>query len=104
MVVPVVVVLAVWFAYPPKLASTIRAMVNSPTGVNPWTFEGLTFYPRTLLTFAGSPLMLVIVLAGVVLAWTRRREPNVRLLLLLAVVQFVLDPNAAFWRRLRFCP
>ncbi|MDF2774941.1 MAG: hypothetical protein K0S86_4441 [Geminicoccaceae bacterium] len=90
-VVPLAAVFAVWFAYPPKIAATIRAMVNKPAGgVNPWTLEGLLFYPGSLLDFAGSPAMLVVLLAGVVGAWGLRRMPNVRLLLLLAGVQFLL--------------
>ncbi len=90
-VVPLAIVFAVWFAYPPKITATIRAMVNKPAGgVNPWTLEGLLFYPRSLLDFAGSPVMLAVLLAGVVGAWGLRRMPNVRLLLLLAGIQFLL--------------
>ena len=89
-VVPVVIVLAVWFAYPPKLASTIRAMVNRPAGADPWTLDGLMFYPRTLVTFAGSWVVLAAAIAAMVAGWSRRREPNVRLLLVLAITQFIL--------------
>ena len=88
--VPVIIVLATWFAYPPKIASTIRALMNKPAGASAWTVEGFLFYPRTLLTFAGSPVLLITMVAAVMAAWPRRREPNVRLLLLLAGVQLVL--------------
>lgn len=89
-VVPVVVALAVWFAYPTKVVGTIRAMVNRPAGADPWTLDGLLFYPRSLLRVAGSPAMLAVLLAGVAGAWPMRRAPNVRLLLVLAAAQFVL--------------
>jgi len=90
LVVPVVVVLAVWFAYPPKLVSTFRAMVNRQLDVSPWTIDGVLYYPRTLPGFAGSRAMLGVLLAGVAGAWPLRRSPNVRLLLVLAAVQFAL--------------
>jgi hypothetical protein len=89
-VVPIAIVFAVWFAYPPKLVSTIGAMVNKPAGASPWTLDGVLFYPRTLVTFAGSWPMLLATLAAVAIMWSRRREPNVRLLFILAVVQFIL--------------
>ncbi|HEX6052611.1 MAG TPA: hypothetical protein VFZ21_25275, partial [Gemmatimonadaceae bacterium] len=90
-VVPLAIVFASWFAYPPKVAATVRAMVNIPAGgVSPWTLEGLLFYPASLLDFAGSKAMLAVLLAGLVGAWGLRRLPNVRFLLLLAAVQFLL--------------
>lgn len=87
---PVLAVLALWFAYPPKLVSTIRALINQPAGVAPWTIDGLLFYPRALVTLAGSHAMLGILLVGVAGAWRFRRVPNVRLLLMLAGLQFAL--------------
>ena len=90
-VIPIGIVLAAWFAYLPKIVATIQALVNRPAGgVDPWTLEGLLFYPGSLLDFAGSPVMLAVLLAGVVGAWGLRRFPNVRLLLLLFGVQFFL--------------
>lgn len=90
-VVPLAIVFVIWFAYPPKLAGTIRALVNrQAVGVDPWTLNGLLYYPRSLLVFAGSRAMLGVFLAGVVGAWGLRRSPNVRLLLLLVSIQFLL--------------
>ena len=89
-VVPIVIVLALWFAYPPKVAVAIRAMVNTPTSAARSTLAGLLFYPRTLLTFAGSWPMLFVLVAGFAVSWRERRSPNVRLLLILAVAQFML--------------
>jgi len=90
LVIPIAIVLAIWFAYPPKVAVTLRAMVNQPAGANPWTLDGLLFYPRTVLAFAGSVPMLGLLLAGLAAAWPLRRTPNVRLLLILAVLQFAI--------------
>lgn len=90
-VVPLAIVFVIWFAYPPKLVATIRALVNrQEVGLDPWTLDGLLFYPRSLLAFAGSQAMLGVFLAGAVGAWGLRRSPNVRLLLLLAGIQFLL--------------
>jgi hypothetical protein len=88
--IPIAIALSIWFAYPPKLAVTLRAMVNQPAGADPWTLDGLLFYPRTLLTFAGSVPMLGLLIAGFAAAWRSRRTPNVRLLLILAVLQFAI--------------
>jgi hypothetical protein len=90
LVIPIAIVLAIWFAYPPKIAVTLRAMVNKPAGADPWSFDGLLFYPRVLLAFAGSVPMLCVLIAGLAAAWRSRRAPNVRLLLILAVLQFAI--------------
>jgi hypothetical protein len=89
-VIPVAVVLAIWFAYPPKILITVRAMFNKPLGADPWTLEGLAFYPRALLAFAGSWPMLAVLLGGFAAAWPARRLPDVRLLLIVAILQFLL--------------
>ncbi|HUQ82231.1 MAG TPA: hypothetical protein VM076_13860 [Gemmatimonadaceae bacterium] len=88
--VPILIIFVVWFAYPPKITATIRAMINTASDAGGMTLEGLLYYPRALLGFAGSPLVLGVLLAGVAAAWRDRAAPNVRLLLLVAVLQFLL--------------
>ena len=87
---PVLIGLVVWFAYPPKVTETINALVNVPTGEGRWTPRALLFYVSTLRTYAGSAVMLGVLLVAVVFGLRRWREPNVRILVLLGMIQFLL--------------
>ena len=87
---PVLIGIAVWFAYPPKVVEAIKAMVNVPTEAGRWTRQGLLFYVMTLRTFAGSDVMLIVLLVATLFAVRRWHEPNVRLVLLIGMIQFLL--------------
>jgi 4-amino-4-deoxy-L-arabinose transferase-like glycosyltransferase len=88
---PVVVLSAVWFAYLPKLGATWTMLVNQPYGTaSPWTAEGLLYYPRALVHLSGSFPVFVVLLVSLVAAWRLRSDPNVRLLLLVIVIQFAI--------------
>ncbi len=86
---PIVVSGAVWFAYLPKLTATWTMLVNQPYGTaSAWTAEGLLYYPRALVHMSGSLPVFLLLLVSLVAAWRLRDDPNVRLLLLLVVLQF----------------
>ena len=83
--------LALWFAYPPKIAHTVAALVNVPLGPAPFTAEGLLFYPRVAVQLAGSGPLLALYVVAVGLSLTRRglRDRSVRLAVLLVLLQAV---------------
>lgn len=88
---PQIIIFALWFAYPPKLISTWQAMVNAPFGVqDPFTVEGFLFYPRALLTMAGSPWMLLVWIATFVVSFWYGRDKNIRFLLIFVSIQLIL--------------
>ncbi|MCA9874121.1 MAG: glycosyltransferase family 39 protein [Anaerolineales bacterium] len=88
---PITVIFAIWFAYPPKITSTWQALVNVPFGVQePYTAAGLLFYPRALVSMAGAGWMFAVWLAAFVAAFWYGRDRNVRFLLILITLQFLL--------------
>jgi 4-amino-4-deoxy-L-arabinose transferase-like glycosyltransferase len=92
LLLPLVLVLAVWFAYPPKLASTWSWLVNYPDGVDePYGAEGWLFYPLALVRIVGSPWLFALYLAGMVYALVERRQkPGGAIFLVLLVLVQVL--------------
>ena len=84
--------LALWFAYPPKIAHTLAALVNLPTGPPPFSAEGLLYYPRAAVTLAGSGPLLALYAAALVLSLSprARRDRSARLVAILALLQTVL--------------
>ena len=84
-----VVSLILWFAYPPKIAHTVAALVNVPLGPAPFTAEGLLFYPRAAVRLAGSGPLLAVYAAAVGLSLTARglRDRCIRLTLTLVLLQ-----------------
>jgi hypothetical protein len=84
--------LALWFAYPPKIARTLAALANLPTGPSPFSAEGLLYYPRTAVTLAGSGPLLALYAAALVFSFLLRlrRDRSVRLVAILALLQIVL--------------
>jgi 4-amino-4-deoxy-L-arabinose transferase-like glycosyltransferase len=88
---PVVVISALWFAYPPKITATWDAMVNQPWGGEAARgVAGLLFYPRALSQLVGGRILFVVLWVALVLAWRAPRTPGVRLLLALALLQFAI--------------
>lgn len=84
--------LALWFAYPPKIVHTLAALVNLPTGPSAFGAEGLLYYPRAAVRLAGSGPLLAFYVAALVLSFSPRwrRDRNVRLVAILALLQIVL--------------
>ncbi len=88
---PLILIFALWFAYPPKITSTWQALRNVPFGVqNPYTVVGFLFYPRALLTMAGSSWMLALWVAVFVSSFWYWEDRNIRFLLILITLQFLL--------------
>jgi 4-amino-4-deoxy-L-arabinose transferase-like glycosyltransferase len=90
-VAPVVVLSALWFAYPPKVFATLHALINQPWGgTDARGFAGVLFYPHALFRFSGSVWVFLLLLASLVATWKYRHDRNVRLLLVLAVCPFLI--------------
>ncbi len=90
-IAPVVVLGALWFAYPPKVLSTLQALINQPWGgAEARGFAGLLFYPRAFWRLSGSVWIVLLLLASLAAAWEQRRGRNVRLLMVLAIGPFVI--------------
>jgi hypothetical protein len=90
--------LAIWLAYPPKIVSTLRLLVNKPLGPERFSLDGLLFYPRDLLWVAGSWPMLLIWLVAFAAACRPsilRSDGRLRLLVLFITIQMVLAELAA---------
>jgi len=88
---PIVLLSALWFAYPPKVVATWFALINQAAGgPEAQGIGGLLFYPRALLHYSGSIWIFLLFLASLGAAWWRRRDRNVRLLLVLIIMQFLI--------------
>jgi 4-amino-4-deoxy-L-arabinose transferase-like glycosyltransferase len=86
---PVAVFCAIWFAWPPKIASTWDALVNHPYGGEQARgLAGLLFFPRSIVELGGPASALLC--AGIVLSWKHRRESGIGFLLVLALTHFVI--------------
>lgn len=90
-VLPLALFCAIWFAYPPKIVSTWRALVNRPWGGEEARgLAGLLFYPNALADLAGSWWMFCVLWIGVIAAWRWRRQPGVPFLLVLTLTLFAI--------------
>lgn len=90
MALPIIVAFAIWFAYPPKIAKTWEALVNIPFGVSdPYSLEGLLFYPKALWQSAGLFLLLILYLTSLILVLIKYRNRNLRFLALLIIIQLL---------------
>lgn len=89
-VLPLAVAFAVWFAYPPKIRSTLAALINHPTDgmEHPYSLEGFLFYPKIVLHLSGSIWLSAILVIALAAAFNYWRKPGIRFLIVLAVVQF----------------
>ncbi len=91
LVLPLLLVFGLWFAYPPKLTATWTWLINIPDGVaEPYSAEGWLFYPRAFVRLAVSPWLFALFLVTYLAAWRNWRDRRARLLLLLVLVQFAL--------------
>jgi hypothetical protein len=90
-VLPMVVIFCIWFAYPPKLFTTWGGMVNQPRGVeDPYSLEGLLFYPRALLEVSGSVWIFILLLVSLVSAATSWHDRRIRFLFLFALTLLLI--------------
>jgi 4-amino-4-deoxy-L-arabinose transferase-like glycosyltransferase len=88
---PLVAGLALWFAYPPKLAATWAALVNiSPNPEETFTRQGLLFYPRAFFFQSASPWLFALYVTAFLWGICRRGEERVRALLILILLQLIL--------------
>ena len=88
---PLALFCAVWFAYPPKVASTWRALVNRPWGGEEARgLAGLLFYPNALADLSGSWWMFAVLWIGVIAAWGWRSRPGIPFLLVLTLTLFAI--------------
>jgi 4-amino-4-deoxy-L-arabinose transferase-like glycosyltransferase len=89
--IPLIIIFALWFAYPPKIASTWQAMVNVPFGEqDPFTVTGFLFYPHALFEMAGSWWLFVVWATAFLISFRYWRDKNMRFLLLLILFQLAL--------------
>ncbi|NJN81391.1 MAG: hypothetical protein HC802_03325 [Caldilineaceae bacterium] len=91
MLAPMVLIFAIWFAYPPKLTATLGWLINYPAGVDdPYSTAGWLFYPQGWFRIAGSTVIGIFYLAFFLVAFKWRTSSVVRLLLILVTVQIVI--------------
>ena len=89
-ILPIAVAFAVWFAYPPKIASTLKALINEPFGINAYSLEGFLYYPNVVLHLSGSIWQSAVLVIAVIVAFRYWRNPAIRFLIALVIVQFGL--------------
>lgn len=88
---PMAIVFAIWFAYPAKILLTWQLLVHRPIGgLDPFSLEGLLFYPRALVELSGSPLLFAAYAASLAAALRRWRNRKLRLLVLVFAIQFLI--------------
>jgi hypothetical protein len=88
---PLAMALAVWFAYPAKLAATWAALVNiSPNPEETFTGQGLLFYPRAFFLHSASPWLFSLYVAAFLWGIRRREDARVRTLVFLISLQLIL--------------
>jgi hypothetical protein len=88
---PIVVAFAIWFAYPPKIQSTWKALVNIPWGMeHPYSLAGLLYYPNLVLHYFGSVWQSILPISAFVLAFSYWKNPALRFLILLGLSQLGL--------------
>jgi 4-amino-4-deoxy-L-arabinose transferase-like glycosyltransferase len=92
---PLVLLLAIWFAYWPKFGATFQWLVNFPDGVDdPYSVEGWLYYPLAVVRNSGSPWLFALY-AGTLLwalLWSvvRQRSLTLGFLIALIAIQFGL--------------
>jgi len=84
---PLILAFAIWFAYPPKISSTLAALVNVPWGMEePYSLEGFCYYPNVILHLFGSIWRSVVPVAALFLAVSYWRRPPIRFLILISLI------------------
>ena len=91
MVLPMLIIFPLWFAYPKKLIATWKTLVNMPWGVTEsYGLEGLLFYPNAFFHLSGSVWFCALFLLTLLVTFAFRRDKNVRFLLVLVILQMVI--------------
>ena len=96
--------LAVWFAYTPKIRSTLDALANTPVGPHRFSHEGLLYYPKAAAVLLGAPLLALLAAGAAVAFVRRRREPAVVAIALLAALQLLFAELSATKRNRHLLP
>ncbi len=96
--------LAIWFAYTPKIRSTLDALANFPVGPPRFSLDGLLFFPRLTPHLLGAPLLVLLAAGAAVALVRRRREPAVLCVALLAVFQLLFAELSATKRNRHLLP
>lgn len=88
-ILPMLIVFSIWFAYPPKLISTLQSMINKPFGVgNPYSIEGFLFYPLSIYRLSGSVWLLLFLLSSTIASFQFIRDHKITFLLVFIILQF----------------
>jgi 4-amino-4-deoxy-L-arabinose transferase-like glycosyltransferase len=88
---PMVVLFGLWFAYPPKIAATLRWLINEPNVPEPYAVAGWLFYPLATVWLSGSIWLFGLALVAVIVAAVAfRHDRRIRFLLVLVVIQMAL--------------
>ncbi len=89
--VPMVIIFAIWFAYPAKATATWRLLIHHPTGVaQPYSIEGFLYYPRAMYDASGSVWLFALLLVSLLAAFRFRRNKTVRFLIVLVLIQILI--------------
>jgi hypothetical protein len=89
---PLLLILGVWFAYTPKIASTMQWLINVPDGVDePYSLEGWLYYPLAVVRNSGSPWLFGLYSVTLLWALFKRHSPGVNLLVALVVLLFAIS-------------
>jgi hypothetical protein len=84
---PFLVLMAVWFASSGKLGDFVYYATLQPKHADWYSFENLIFYPRSIvLHYLASPVLGLLLTAGLIWAGVRWRRHSVRLVLLYGVL------------------
>lgn len=90
-ILPMVIIYAIWFAYPPKLVSTWNHLLNQPWGVeDTYSLEGLLYYPRAFFHLSGSLTLFALFMGAIILSFTSWANKTIRSLLILVMIQFLI--------------
>jgi 4-amino-4-deoxy-L-arabinose transferase-like glycosyltransferase len=88
---PMVIVFGIWFAYPAKIASTIRWLINEPNVPEPYSVAGWLFYPLATVWLSGSIWLFALAFTSLLVAIVAfRHNRRIRFLLILVLIQMVL--------------
>lgn len=91
MATPLGAALALWLAYPPKLAATWAALVNiSPNPEETFTAPGLLFYPHAFFVHSGSAWLFALYLAAFFWGTRHWGDQRLRVLVILVLLQLIL--------------
>jgi hypothetical protein len=90
-ILPMLIIFSIWFAYPPKLISTLQSMIGEPFGVeNPHGIEGFLFYPLSIYRLSGSAWLLLLFLVSLIVAFQFRQDNKIKFLLVFIFLQFFI--------------